>query len=180
MTQKRRPARPKDAGKQGLHRPAPSRRPKGSKNTPKAEVPLTPEPLAPHRHARALWQVIAEVISLTYLVLDGHFGNHHALQMAPQRNLHLNPSCDAMPLCTSLTSAPMPGGGPIANMAARWSTTPYQWAIPQRDYGGGTHPDPPVPGATAPQRVHTAVECRHPCQDQPAHPGPCLCHPVQQ
>ena len=26
---------------------------------------------------------------LTYLVMDGHFGNHNALQMARQSNLHL-------------------------------------------------------------------------------------------
>ena len=89
-------------------------------------MPLTPELLRLTGMLGALWQVIAGVISLTYLVLDGHFGNHHALQMALQRNLHLISSCDAMPLCTSLTSAPMPGGGPIANLAARWITTTYQ------------------------------------------------------
>ena len=37
----------------------------------------------------ALLQVIAGVISLTHLVLDGHFGNHNALQMARQHHLHL-------------------------------------------------------------------------------------------
>jgi putative transposase len=31
----------------------------------------------------------AGVISLTYLVLDGHFGTHNALQMARQHHLHL-------------------------------------------------------------------------------------------
>lgn len=87
-----------DAKKQGpstaQRRPG---RPKGSKNTPKAEVPLTPELLRITGLLGALWQVIAGVISLTYLVLDGHFGNHHALQMALQRNLHLISKlrCDA-------------------------------------------------------------------------------------
>ena len=33
--------------------------------------------------------LIAGVIPLTYLVLDGHFGNHNALQMARQSHLHL-------------------------------------------------------------------------------------------
>jgi len=37
----------------------------------------------------ALLHLIAGVIPLTYLVLDGHFGNHHALQMARQSHLHL-------------------------------------------------------------------------------------------
>ena len=42
-------------------------------------MPLTPELLRLTGMLGALWQVIAGVISLTYLVLDGHFGNHHAL-----------------------------------------------------------------------------------------------------
>lgn len=33
--------------------------------------------------------LIAGVIPLTYLVLDGHFGHHNALQMARQSHLHL-------------------------------------------------------------------------------------------
>jgi len=37
----------------------------------------------------ALLQLIAGVIPLIYVVLDGHFGNHHALQMAQQSQLHL-------------------------------------------------------------------------------------------
>ena len=37
----------------------------------------------------ALLQLIATVLSVTYLVLDGHFGNHNALHMARQCGLHL-------------------------------------------------------------------------------------------
>ena len=37
----------------------------------------------------ALLQLIAGLIPLTSLVLDGHFGNHNALQMARQSHLHL-------------------------------------------------------------------------------------------
>jgi IS4 transposase len=33
--------------------------------------------------------LIANFIPLTYLVLDGHFGNNNALQMARQANLHI-------------------------------------------------------------------------------------------
>ena len=45
----------------------------------------------------ALLQLIATVLSVTYLVLDGHFGNHHAVQMARQCGLHLISKlrCDA-------------------------------------------------------------------------------------
>ncbi len=37
----------------------------------------------------ALLHLSAGLIPLTYLVLDGHFGNHNALQMARQSHLHL-------------------------------------------------------------------------------------------
>ena len=64
-------------------------RPKGSKNTPKADGPFTPELLRITGWLDALLHLIAGVVPLTYLVLDGHFGNHNALQMARQHNLHL-------------------------------------------------------------------------------------------
>lgn len=64
-------------------------RPKGSKNKPKADVTFTPELVRITGWLGALLHLIAGVVSLTYLVLDGHFGNHHALQMARQHNLHL-------------------------------------------------------------------------------------------
>ncbi len=72
-------------------------RPKGSKNTPKAEVTLTPELGRITGWLDALLHLIAGVVSLTYLVLDGHFGNHNALHMARQSNLHLISKlrCDA-------------------------------------------------------------------------------------
>ena len=64
-------------------------RPKGSKNKPKADVPFTPELGRIAGWLDALLHLIAGVIPLTYLVLDGHFGNHHAVQMARQSKLHL-------------------------------------------------------------------------------------------
>ena len=64
-------------------------RPKGSKNTPKADVPLTPELVRITGMLSAWRRLIAGVVSLTYVVLDGHFGNHNALHMARQNNLHL-------------------------------------------------------------------------------------------
>jgi len=72
-------------------------RPKGRKNTPKADVPLTPELLRITDMLDALLQLIAGFLALTYLVLDGHFGNHNALHMARQCNLHLISKlrCDA-------------------------------------------------------------------------------------
>jgi len=64
-------------------------RPKGSKNKPKADGPLTPEFGRIAGWLDALLHLIAGLIPLTYLVLDGHFGNHNALQMARQSHLHL-------------------------------------------------------------------------------------------
>src|SRR5499426_3004229 len=64
-------------------------RPKGSTNTPKAAATLTPELVRITAMLTALLQLIATVLSVTYLVLDGHFGNHNALQMARQCGLHL-------------------------------------------------------------------------------------------
>jgi putative transposase len=64
-------------------------RPKGSKHPPQADGTFTP----------ALWRMtgwldawlprIAGVVSVTSLVLDGHFGNHNAWQRARQHNLPL-------------------------------------------------------------------------------------------
>ena len=72
-------------------------RPKGSKNNPQAAVTFTPELLRITGWLNALLHLIARGVALTYLVLDGHFGNHNALQMARQSNLHLISKlrCDA-------------------------------------------------------------------------------------
>ena len=64
-------------------------RPKGSQNKPKAEVTLTPELGRLASMLDALLTLVAGYIPLTYVVLDGHFGNHNALQMARQSHLHL-------------------------------------------------------------------------------------------
>ena len=64
-------------------------RPKGSQNKPKADGTCTPELRRIAGGLDALLQLLAGVIPLTYLVLDGHFSNHHALQMARQSHLHL-------------------------------------------------------------------------------------------
>jgi putative transposase len=72
-------------------------RPKGSKNTHKAATTLTPELVRITAMLTALLQLITTVLSVTYLGLDGHFGNHNALYMARQCGLHLISKlrCDA-------------------------------------------------------------------------------------
>lgn len=64
-------------------------RPKGSKNKNKTEVILTTELLRIQKMINSLFQLLGDFIPLTYLVLDGHFGNNNALQMARQVNLHI-------------------------------------------------------------------------------------------
>lgn len=64
-------------------------RPKGSKNKNKQEVIFTSELLRIKKMINELFKLIANFIPLTYLVLDGHFGNNNALQMARQVNLHI-------------------------------------------------------------------------------------------
>src|SRR5262245_2072811 len=76
----------KPKGAQATRRPG---RPKGSKHTPQAAATLTPELVRITGMLTALLQLIATVLSVTYLVLDGHFGNHNALHMARQCGLHL-------------------------------------------------------------------------------------------
>jgi IS4 transposase len=64
-------------------------RPKGSKNKNKKEVIFTPELLRIKKMIDELVKLIANFLPLTYLLLDGHFGNNNALQMARQTNLHI-------------------------------------------------------------------------------------------
>jgi putative transposase len=72
-------------------------RPKGRTNTHKAALTLPPELVRIKAMLAALLQLITTVLAVTYVVLDGHFGHHQALQMARQCNLHLISKlrCDA-------------------------------------------------------------------------------------
>jgi len=68
-------------GKQG--------RPRGSKNKNKAKVTLTPELQQIQAMIQALLLKVTGWLSVTYVTLDGHFGNNNALQMVRQCDLHL-------------------------------------------------------------------------------------------
>ena len=72
-------------------------RPKGSRNKNKAEVSLTPELLRIKALIEAWLKLIAGCFPLSYLVLDGHFGNNNTLQMTRQCLLHLTSKlrCDS-------------------------------------------------------------------------------------
>jgi putative transposase len=64
-------------------------RPKGSTTKTKTAVELTAELRRIQTMVRQLLQRSGELFSLTYLVLDGHFGNNAALQMVQQCQLQL-------------------------------------------------------------------------------------------
>jgi hypothetical protein len=64
-------------------------RPKGSKNKDKTQVTLTPELVLIKTMVQKQLLFLNGLFPLTYLVLDGHFGNNNALQMTRQTNLHL-------------------------------------------------------------------------------------------
>lgn len=64
-------------------------RPKGSRNKNKADVGLNPELQRIQKMLRSFLNTIQGTIHLTYLVLDGHFGNHPAFHMVRQCQLHL-------------------------------------------------------------------------------------------
>lgn len=64
-------------------------RPKGSCSQKKAEKMQNPELERIQKMIRELLTTLAGQIQLTYLVLDGHFGNHPALLMVRQCGLHL-------------------------------------------------------------------------------------------
>lgn len=64
-------------------------RPKGSKNTNKADVELSADLLEIQDMLTSLLQRIGKTLSLTYVVLDGAFGNNYALQMVRRCGMHL-------------------------------------------------------------------------------------------
>ena len=64
-------------------------RPKGSKNRDKTQVTLTPELQLIKTMVQKLLLLLNRLFPLTYLLLDGQFGNNNALQMTRQCGLHL-------------------------------------------------------------------------------------------
>ena len=64
-------------------------RPKGSHNKNKAEVVLNPELQRIQKMLQTFLITLQGTMHVTYLVLDGHFGNHPAWHMVRQCQLHL-------------------------------------------------------------------------------------------
>jgi putative transposase len=64
-------------------------RPKGSKNKVKQEVVLSSELARIQSSLTSLLEMIGTILSLKYVVLDGHFGNYPSAFMVRETNLHL-------------------------------------------------------------------------------------------
>ena len=64
-------------------------RPKGSKNKDKTQVELTPELLRIQKLVKKQLLILAALVRIRHIALDGHFGNNNALQMVRQCGLHL-------------------------------------------------------------------------------------------
>ena len=94
-------------------------RPKGSRNKNKAEVVLNPELQRIQQMLHSFLNTIQGTLQLTYLVLDGHFGNHPAFHMVRQCQLHLISKLryDAA-LCFPY-SGPSPKRGPRPRLGAK-------------------------------------------------------------
>ncbi len=162
-------------------------RPKGSQNKATREVVLSPELQRIRVMLEAQLKLMVGLIHLTYLVLDGHFGNHPALHMVRQCGLHLISKLR----CDSALYLPYDG--------------PYQGHGPHRKYGDKLNyrhlPAKCLKQTTTEDQIETriyqtqalhkefsqplnvvtpALACRRKChrQDQPANPSLRPCHPV--
>jgi putative transposase len=131
-------------------------RPKGSTTTAKTAVTLTPELTRIQTMIRQLLLRIGTLLPLTYLVVDGHFGNNNALQMTRQCNLHLISKLRS----DSALSLPYTG--------------PYAGRGPRRKYGDRLDPRAMPAGAlrqtTIADRIATCIyqlEARHTTFAQP-------------
>jgi len=91
----------------------PAGRPKGSRNKNKADMVFSPELQRIQRMLQALLATLAGKVPLIYLVLDGHFGHHPALQMVRQCQLQLISKLRAD------TALFFPYGGPSPKRGAR-------------------------------------------------------------
>ena len=78
------PQKGKAGGEQGNKQKGKAGRPKGSKQKDKTEIEWTPELKRIDGMIRKLLELVLALIPLSYVVLDGHFGNNNALQMIRQ------------------------------------------------------------------------------------------------
>jgi hypothetical protein len=94
-------------------------RPKGSKNRNKADVELSPHLCFIQTLLRAVLTAIGTTLVLSYVVLDGAFGNNYALQMVRRCQLHLISKLAVNSALYFLYDGPYSGHGPYTKYGAR-------------------------------------------------------------
>ena len=104
-------------------------RPKGSKNKPKAALTLSPELQRIQGLVQRLLHRIAGLVPLTYLVLDGHFGNGASVQMAQQCGLQLISKLRADAALYAPYDGPYQGRGPRRKYGVKlnYATLPVKY-----------------------------------------------------
>ena len=131
-------------------------RPKGSSTQAKADAPLNAEHTRISAMIQGLLTRIGASLVLTYLVLDGHFGNHNAVLMARRLGLHLISTLRSDSALYYPYDGPYAGHGPHRIYGERIDPT----AIPERFLTQTTVED----GLET--RIYQ-IEARHETFDQP-------------
>jgi putative transposase len=98
-------------------------RPKGSTNKPKTDVSLSPELQRIQTLVCDLLQLIAGWLPLSYLVLDGHFGNSAAFHMAQQCGLQLISKLRSDAALYEPYDGPYQGRGPRRKYGSKLDST---------------------------------------------------------
>ena len=133
-------------------------RPKGSSTSAKAEAPLHAEHTRISAMIRGRLTRIGSSLALRYLVLDGHFGNHHAVLMARRLGVHLISKLRSDSAWYYPYDGPYVGRGPRRIYGERIDPT----AIPERFLKQTTGEDH--------METHIyQIEARHETVDQPLH-----------
>ena len=131
-------------------------RPKGSSTLSKANAPLNAEHTRISMMIHDLLTRIGTSLTLTYLVLDGHFGNHNAVLMARRLGLHLISKLRSDAALYYPYDGPYTGHGPRRIYGDRIDPT----AIPERF----------LQQTTVEDHIETRIyqiEARHKTFDQP-------------
>jgi putative transposase len=133
-------------------------RPKGSSTQAKADAPLNAEHTRISAMIQGLLTRIGASLTLTYLVLDGHFGNHNAVLMARRLGLQLISKLRSDSALYYPYDGPYAGRGPHRIYGERIDPT----AIPERFLKQTTVED------DLETRIYQ-LEARHETFDQPLH-----------
>jgi putative transposase len=131
-------------------------RPKGSSTQAKADAPLNAEHTRISTMIQALLTRIGPYLALTYLVLDGHFGNQNAVLMARRLGLQLISKLRSDSALYYPYAGPYAGRGPHRIYGERIDPT----AIPERYLKQTTLED------HIETRIYQ-IEARHETFDQP-------------